>query len=84
MSNGEPPTGVSAPPDPTENTDTEWLKLAVASSPPLGLNATEYGDPLPPVANGEPLICVSVPPDPTENTDTVFVSLAAASSPRSG
>ena len=53
VANGEPETGVSAPPDPTENTDTVLATLlAVASSPPPGLNATELG-PLP-VPNGEP------------------------------
>ena len=40
--NGEPGTGVSAPPAPTENTDTlPPQKFAVASSFPSGLNATE-------------------------------------------
>ncbi len=55
----------------TEKTDTEWsLTLAVASSPPDGLNATEYGLLPLPVENGEPVTGVSAPPGPTENTNT--------------
>ena len=53
MPNGEPETGVSAPPEPTENTDTVLSTLlAVASSRPPGLNATDRGSV--PVVNGEP------------------------------
>ncbi len=71
VENGEPVTGVSAPPAPTENTDTELpLKFAVASSPADGLNATEFGLLPLPVVNGEPVTGVSAPPTPTENTDT--------------
>ena len=67
--NGEPLTGVNAPSEATENTDTVLSSaLAVASNPPLGLNATEYAKA--PVANGEPLTGASTPPGPTENTDT--------------
>jgi hypothetical protein len=82
--NGEPLTGVSAPPDPTENTDTVLsFQLAVASNLPLGLNATEAG--WPPVLNGEPFTGVSAPSDPTENTDTVVPAKSAvASSPPLG
>ena len=40
MVTGEPATGVSAPPADTENIDTVPLWLAVATSLPLGLNAT--------------------------------------------
>ena len=73
VANGEPATGVSAPPAPTENTDTVLPPLlAVASSPPDGLNATEIGLVPRPVANGEPATGVSAPPDATENTDTVL------------
>ena len=64
-------TGVSAPSGETENTDTvlpNWL--AVASSPPDGLNATEAG--ALPVANGEPATGVSAPSGETENTDTLL------------
>ncbi len=70
VGNGEPETAVSAPPDPTENTDTVLLpSLAVASRFPDALNAIEIGSE--PVGNGEPDTAVSAPPDPTENTDTV-------------
>ena len=84
VANGEPATGVSAPPAATENTDTVLpALLAVASSPPAGLNATESGPP--PVTNGEPVTGVSAPPAPTENTDTVLPpALAVASSPPAG
>ena len=59
------------------------LGLAVASSPPPGLNATENG--LLPVANGEPVTWLSAPSGPTENTDTVpSAKLAVASSPPPG
>ena len=71
MGNGEPDTSVSAPPDPTENTDTVLSPaLAVASRFPAALNAAEVG--FTPVGNGEPDTAVSAPPDPTENTDTVL------------
>ncbi len=71
VANGEPETWVSAPPEPTANTDTELpAALAAASNPPPGLNATETGSP--PVANGEPVTWVSAPPEPTANTDTVL------------
>ena len=58
--------------------------LAVASSPPLGLNATETGTL--PVANGEPTTCVNAPvKEFTENTETVLsLRLAVASSPPPG
>ena len=62
--------------------------FAVASSPPLGLNATEDG--LSPVANGEPDSGVSAPVAwLTENTDTVLApfcwsSFAVARSPPLG
>ena len=75
VANGEPGTWVSAPAALTENTDTVLSALAVASSPPLGLNAIESGPP--PVANGEPVTCVSAPSAATENTDTVLVGLVA-------
>jgi hypothetical protein len=53
VGNGEPDTGVSAPPDPTENTDTVLAPvLAVANRFPDALNATENGSE--PVGNGEP------------------------------
>ena len=75
---------MSAPPAPTENTDTLLdLEFAVASSPPPGLNATDSGND--PVVNGEPATGVSAPPAPTENTDTVLsASFAVASRLPSG
>src|ERR1039458_2513727 len=81
-------TGVSAPPAPTENTDTALAPaFAVASSPPPELNATETGCEFDPVVNGEPVTCVSAPPAPTENTDTLLLGkeeFAVASSPPPG
>ena len=68
VANGEPATGVSAPPAPTENTDTV-SPFPVARSAPDGLNATDAG--VMPVVNGEPGTWVSAPAAPTENTDTV-------------
>ena len=54
VAKGEPGTGVSAPAELTENTDTVLsLLLAVASSAPEGLNATDTGA-KPPVWNGDP------------------------------
>ncbi len=58
--------------------------MAVASSPPLGLNATENVALLLPVANGEPATLLSEPPAPTANTGTALSSVAAASSRPSG
>ncbi len=53
VGNGESGTPVSAPSDPTANTDTVLsLWLAVASRLPDALNAIETG--FEPVANGEP------------------------------
>ena len=68
----------------TENTDTEPApELAVASSPPDGLNATETGRRAW-VKTGVPT-AVSAPSAATENTDTVpSVELAVASSPPDG
>ena len=94
--NGEPVTCVRVPSDAIENTDTVLpvkpgnpIKpvLAVASSLPLGLNATDPG-PIP-VVNGEPLTAVNAPSDATENTDTLLSGgmlplLPTASSPRRG
>ena len=78
------PTGVSAPPGATENTDTDpGPELAVASSPPDGLNATETGSRAW-VGTGVPT-AVSAPSAATENTDTVpSVELAVASNPPDG
>ena len=83
--NGEPLTAVSAPPAPTENTDTVLSpELAVASSPPLGLNATDDR-----AAAGRERraghLASARRPAPTENTDTVLSPpLAVASSPPPG
>jgi hypothetical protein len=86
VENGEPETGVSTPPPPTENIDTACTLAAVsatASSEPFGLNATQLGALLAPVENGEPKTGVSTPPPPTEKTDTlsVFESAAASKDP---
>ena len=72
---------MSAPPAPTENTDTVSSVLAVASSPPPGLNATENGALRRERRAGTG---VSAPSAPTENTDTVLRRFAVASSPPSG
>src|ERR1700727_1026445 len=78
--NGEPATSVSAPPALTENIETVALdELPIASSPLVGLNASESGVAL--SANGEPGTCVSAPSAATENIDTVLsLKLAVASS----
>ena len=63
------PTGVSSPLLETENTDTvSSPRLVVVSSPPFGLNATEFGSV--PVAVAGPT-GVSCPLLETENIDTV-------------
>ena len=79
------PTAVSLPSAATENTDTVpgLVWLAVASSPPDGLNATETGS-WAWVGTGGPT-AVSAPSAATENTDTVpSVEFAVASSPPDG
>ena len=67
------------------NTDTVLEEaLAVASSAPVGLNATDTGYALP-AAGGKPVTGVSAPSVRTENTDTVLgPELAVASSPLEG
>ena len=85
VANGEPVTGVSAPVEEfTENTDTVLPPpLAVASSPPDGLNTTECGSG--PVANGEPVTWVTAPVEEfTENTAVLPPTVAVASSPPDG
>ena len=80
------PTAVSLPSAATENTDTVpgLVWLAVASSPPSGLNATDVG--LLPGPIGVVPTGFSAPSVSTENTDTepTLVWLAVASSPPDG
>jgi hypothetical protein len=86
--NGEPATALNAPVlGSTENTDTlPAPKFAVASRPPRGLNASEYGPDSGPVENGEPATAVNAPVlGSTENTDTLFApKFVAASRPPRG
>jgi hypothetical protein len=94
--NGEPATALSAPVlGSTQNIDTlPANRFAVASKPPPGLNATEYGpDPVEngevgpgPVENGEPATGLNPPVvGLTANTDTLLApTFAVARRPPSG
>ena len=72
--NGEPVTALSAPVlGLTENSDTSPKVFAVATRPPLGLNATAAG-PTSPVANGEPGTCANPSADGTNTNDATTTS----------
>src|SRR6185437_6108452 len=69
VGNGDPESGVSAPPLPTLKTEVVLLSgLAVASSEPVWSNATDAGTGA--VVNGEPLTGVSPPEAATANIVT--------------